>query len=566
VADSFERFVQDYHEHLLENPNACVFLGVDRRLDELPDPSTAAVEAEAGRSRALLGRLDALDRGTLDFDAALDADLARLTLEARVHQASYTFNGRSRHAQLPSAGADIGDGIFLQFVNDPREPAERLGTITRRIEAIPGYLDALLARLDTPVARWTAMDLEKVAELPGLFDTLQAWAVETRWGGRARLEAASARAGTALAEYASRLAALPTTRQLHLDEDDARRIVELKGIDRSLEQLHAMAREYLAETGEVVERLRAGLVRKYGLAPDTTADEVTRFLADRYRVTLLGGRLEAILDRYEAERRRIDAFIAEHDLFPVPAEQDLRIMRTPGFMIPSIPAGAMMPPPAFRPGVRRSLVYLTLSDELVDEHTELSISGMMIHEGIPGHHLQLTWAAMHPSIVRRHYEGMHHAEGWTTMLEDYMLDMGYMGELTDEARFVGKRDISRIGARVAIDLFFMTGEKGFLDVGVPCDLSSDDPFEAAGSLLAAVTGFVPGRVRGELNWYSQERGYPLSYLAGNRMVWELKRNVERDSGLSGVALDRCFHRLYLTSGNMPLTFLRRVFQREGLLR
>ena len=71
-------------------------------------------------------------------------------------------------------------------------------------------------------------------------------------------------------------------------------------------------------------------------------------------VKLTDGRLEDILDRYEEERRRIDAFIGERDLFPVPADQDLRIMRTPGFMTPSIPAGAMMPPPPFRPGVRRS--------------------------------------------------------------------------------------------------------------------------------------------------------------------------------------------------------------------
>jgi uncharacterized protein (DUF885 family) len=565
VPDRFDRFVQDYHRHLLEDPNACVFLGVDERLGELPDPSAAACEARAGRARGLLARLDAIDRAELDFDGNLDADLARLTLEEQVHQATHTFNGRTGHAQKPSAADDIGDGIFLQFVNDPREPAERLDTITSRMQAIPGYLEALLARLDTPVARWTSMDLEKVAALPQLFDTLQRWAVEAGWDGRARLESASDAARSALRDYAAELAKLPTTRQLHLEESDARRIVELRGIDRSLEQLHAMARDFLAETGEIVETLRGRLVKKYGLPAGATADELTRFLADRYRVKLTDGRLEDILDRYEEERRRIDAFIGERDLFPVPADQDLRIMRTPGFMTPSIPAGAMMPPPAFRPGVRRSMVYLTLSAELAAEHTELSIPGMMIHEGIPGHHLQLATASMHPSVIRRHYDGAHHAEGWTTMLEDYMLDMGYMGELTDEARFGGKRDISRIGARVAIDLFFMTGEKDFLDVGVPCDLSSDDPFEAAGNLLAAVTGFVPGRVQGELNWYSQERGYPLSYLTGNRMVWELKRDVERASGLSGIDLDRRFHQLYLVSGNMPVSFLRRVFEHEGLL-
>lgn len=565
MPDSLDRFAQDYHQHLLEDANTCVSMGVDERLGELPDPSAAAHEARASRARGLLARLNAMDRAALDFDGNLDADLARLTLEARVHRATHTFNGRTCHAQRPSAADDIGDGIFLQFVNDPREPAERLHTITSRMQAIPGYLEALLARLDTPVARWTSMELEKVAALPQLFDTLQGWAVESGWDGRARLESASDAARSALLDYAVELAKLPTTSQLHLEEADARRIVELRGIDRSLEQLHAMARDFLAETGEVVEALRGRLVKKHGLPAGATADDLTRFLADRYRVKLTDGRLEDILDRYEEERRRIDAFIGERNLFPVPADQDLRIMRTPGFMTPSIPAGAMMPPPPFRPGVRRSLVYLTLSAELAAEHTELSIPGMMIHEGIPGHHLQLATASMHPSVIRRHYDGAHHAEGWTTMLEDYMLDIGYMGELTDEARFEGKRDISRIGARVAIDLFFMTGEKDFLDVGVPCDLSSDDPFEAAGNLLAAVTGFVPGRVQGELNWYSQERGYPLSYLTGNRMVWELKRDVERASGLSGTDLDRRFHQLYLVSGNMPVSFLRRVFEHEGLL-
>ena len=156
------------------------------------------------------------------------------------------------------------------------------------------------------------------------------------------------------------------------------------------------------------------------------------------------------------------------------------------------------------------------------------------------------------------------------MLEDYMLDMGYMEDLEDEARFIGKHDISRIGARVAIDLFFMTGERKYLDVGVDCDVSSDDPFVAAGSLLQQVTGFSDDRVQSELNWNSKERGYPLSYLTGNVLTWQLKREVteaaaRRSPPLRGVELDREFHRIYLEAGNMPLSMLRQVFEHEGLL-
>jgi uncharacterized protein (DUF885 family) len=395
---------------------------------------------------------------------------------------------------------------------------------------------------------------------------VQGWAREIDWPDEARLSRACASACCELVGYAERLRALETTRQLHLGDETARRIVELRGIDKSFEFLHRMASEFLAENRSSVEGLRGVLAGKYDLPADTGIDELQTFLAGNFALEVPATELTRVLEFYEEERARVLAFIGERDLFPIPADQDMKILRTPGFMTPSIPAGAMMSPPPFREGVRTSLIYLTLSEELLAEHTQLSIPGMMIHEGIPGHHLQLATASAHPSLVRRHVEAMDQAEGWTTMLEDYMLDVGYAGELTDEVRFSTRLDIARIGARVAIDLYFMTGDRGYLEVGVDCDISPDDPFEAAGNLLRAVTGFVPGRVQAELNWYSQERGYPLSYLTGNRMVWELKRDVaDRQAGrISGDDLDRLFHRVFLEAGNMPVRFLRRVFEEQRL--
>ena len=156
------------------------------------------------------------------------------------------------------------------------------------------------------------------------------------------------------------------------------------------------------------------------------------------------------------------------------------------------------------------------------------------------------------------------------MLEDHMLDLGYMEDLADEARFCTKRDLSRIGARVAIDLFFMTGERDYLDVGLGIERGQSDPFAAAGELLATVTGFTPGRVHAELSWYSLERGYPLSYLTGYRLVERLRADVHatqrRERGdLDASRVDRLFFERYLSSGTMPLSFLRRVFREEGLV-
>jgi len=564
---SFSEFEQAYHDHFTTDANRCVFLGVDKLGDCLPNPSLQWAADQAAEAHVLLEQLERLNRADLDFDQRLDCDLAQLGLEGEIFGLTFQFNGRTTLQQLPAAGDEIGDGIFMLFINDPRPSEVRLALIAARLKQVPSYLDTLIQRLDTPVQRWVGIEVEKIDGLTTLFDSIAAWAEQEGWSGTADLREATEEAVSAVAAYRERLQALPTTEQFHVGTEAAARLVSLLGIDKSLDELHQMATHFLSDTQTVIDELHGRLVVKYELNPSTTVAELHAFLSQKYAVQLPSGQLGEVLDRYEKERAQILTYIQERDLFPVFEDQDIKMMQTPEFMAPSIPAGAMMPPAPFREGTRTSLVYLTLSEELLDEHTELSIPNMMIHEGIPGHHLQLATASLHPSIVRNHCSANDHAEGWTTMLEDYMLDLGYMGALTDEARFVGKRDISRIGARVAIDLFFMTGEKRFLDVGVDCDISSDDPFEAAGNLLQAVTGFVPGRVQAELNWYSQERGYPLSYLTGNTLVWELKRDIAKTQHgrLEGLALDRVFHRVYVETGNMPLRFLRGVYEQEGLL-
>ncbi len=560
-------FVDRFHAHRTENPNQRVQLGIDERLGELPDPSLAHAEQRVKTAGLLLGNLDQLPRAALGFDAELDLDLARLLLEAEVFDHSYEFNGKQALCQLPRAGDEIGDGIFMLSVADPRPPPERLRDITSRIERIPDYLRAMLARLDQPVQRWAQMDLEKVHELPTLLGNMQSWAESERWADAPRLAAATATARSALEGYERALGALPTTPHLHIGAASAARLVKLRGIDQSLDELHAMARKFLLETEIEIEALRERLVDKYGLSAETTRAELHRFLNQRFRVQIPSGDFEQVLVRYRQEHERIVRFIQQHDLFPLPEGQALQILATPGFMRPSIPAGAMTPPAPFRSGTATSLIFLTLSEELLDEHTELTIPIMMVHEGVPGHHLQLATASKHPSRIRRHVMANDHAEGWTTMLEDYMLDRGYLEGLRDEARFCAKRDLNRIGARVAIDLFFMTGERDYLDVGMHTERGQSDPFEAAGELLQVVTGFTPGRVQAELNWYSLERGYPLSYLTGNQLVARLRRDLHlaqagRDTP---ERLDRLFFERYLQSGNMPLSFLRRVFQHDGLL-
>jgi uncharacterized protein (DUF885 family) len=564
----YDVLIEKIHDYFTQDGNACISLGVNKNLDLLPDPSLENSKSVVAGGQKLLTDIMSFPRGVLEFDQMLDLDLAALAVEFAVFKHTYTFNGKTEVQQKPTAGDDISNGLFLMFINDPRPAEERLENITARLEKIPQYLTKLIQCLDTPVKRWVNMDIEKVEGLPEFFATIYNWAKEEKYSQMERLKAAIEQAEAALSQYIEQLKAMPATTNFFIGMEQAKQFIKLRGIDKSIEELHRMARDFLQETAKELEILRVKLLEKYELSTDMTLEELHSFLNNKYKVKLEPpDSLSGVIVRYKKERDKITNYLLENDLFPIFQEQSMQIMQTPAFMVPSIPAGAMVSPPPFRAGTKISMVYLTLSQELLDEHTELSIPSMMIHEGIPGHHLQLATAANHPSVIRRHFDALEHAEGWTTMLEDYMLDIGYMGELVDEARFCAKRDISRIGARVAIDLYFMTGDKKYLDVGIEVDVSSDDPFVNAGRLLQKVTGFVAGRVQAELNWYSQERSYPLCYLTGNQLVWELKRDMRQaqQGKLEGVALDKAFHNIYLKSGNMPLTFLRKVFEHEKML-
>ena len=569
---TFHEFVEAFHRHFTRDANRRAQLGIDTNLGDLPDATLAGQAERIEEARSILQLAGNMETQALTDDQRLDIELATLQLQAEVHRGTYEFNSRTEFQQHPDAGAQIGDGIFTIFLVDPRPATQRIDDITSRIEGIPGFLRDTLARLDTPVARWVKMDLECVEELPSFFATIQDWAQREAWPDLPRLALACEQATAALSDYARELAKLPTADNFHIGDAHARDVVRLSGIDLTLEQLHALARDYLSEVGATIEASRQQLVRKHGLDANMSAAELHEWLNRKYRVNvdISGNDFTPILNRYHEEREKILEFIRERDLFPVLDDQDMQIVQTPDFMVPLIPAGAMTGPAAFREGTRISQIFLTLTADRIDDHTELGIPMMMVHEGIPGHHLHLATGRVHDSVIRRHAYASDQAEGWTTMLEDYMLDQGYLGDLKEEALFSGKRDISRIGARVAIDLFFMTGDRKYLDVGVDCDTSSDDPFRAAAELLKAVTGFSEARAQAELNWYSTERGIPLTYLTGNKLVWDLKGDVTqhcqtRSQPLSGIELDREFHRAFLRAGLMPVRFMREVFRREDLL-
>lgn len=544
----YKIFEQQALDFLTLDPNFCASNGVEKNLGDLPDPGKNQRLKTQGKLKMfnkLLKEVEAQDKQE-EQDLKLWAlyfEQMRLDLELEIDQIPKIM-------RLPHAFGEIVDPIFLFFINDPRPASARIINIISRLNKSMGYIQSYVKNLRTPVKRWVEIELDAISGFDTFANSLREWAEKENFPKLNLLDDAITTAKSAFQFYKRFLADIDKTENFFLGEDQMKQVIAARGIELDPEEIHQIAKKFLKENAEEVENLRSKLVEKYSLSRETDAAQLQEFLSEKFATPY--NDFEDIIVRYQKEQNNILKWLSERKLFPIFENQTLEIMRTPKFMEPSIPAGAMLCPLSLREGMRKSVIYLTLREELLAEHTELSIPNMMIHEGIPGHHLHLATATNHSSAIRRFMPCNDLAEGWTTMLEDYMLDQGYCSELADEVRFIAKRDIARIGARVAIDLYFMSGDKKYLDVGVKVDLSSDDPFVAAGNLLEKVTGFVPARVQAELNWYSQESGYPMSYLIGNHLMKQLKRDFLAEHKSD----DFSFHSYILSQGKAPLAFLK----------
>ena len=138
-----------------------------------------------------------------------------------------------------------------------------------------------------------------------------------------------------------------------------------------------------------------------------------------------------LIDWCRAEVGRIEAFCREQDVIGL-AEEPLSIVWTPVFMRAYGRAFLDCPGPLDK-GLQ-SHFFITPPD---DDATPESIESYMredndrmlrllcIHEGVPGHYLQLAWSNRSPSLVRTIFSDGMFAEGWACYVEQVLMDLGY---------------------------------------------------------------------------------------------------------------------------------------------
>lgn len=138
-----------------------------------------------------------------------------------------------------------------------------------------------------------------------------------------------------------------------------------------------------------------------------------------------------LLDLCRAEVARIEDFCRRHGLITL-ADEPLSIIWTPVFMRAYGRAFLDSPGPLDRGQQSHFLITPPADDATPDEiasymreDNDRMLRLLCIHEGVPGHYLQLAVSNRCPSLVRTVFGDGMFAEGWAVYITQVMIDAGY---------------------------------------------------------------------------------------------------------------------------------------------
>jgi uncharacterized protein (DUF885 family) len=530
--DAFYDLVEARLRRIVQaNPVVATGLGIHDYDDTLGDGGRDALLAELAADRAHLTAIETLDPAALSVGVRFERELEMHNVRREILDADVIRIWERRSLALDT----IGDGLFLLFARDHAPLAERLESITGRLEALPLYLDEARSRATVPQVRlWQDVEIETSAELPLFLEEISAAADVLAPAERRRLDRAVDAAKVAVDLYGTWLEgtlaggtdAWPVGRERH----DA--IVAHRAFD-------GLDADAILELGW--EKLAEEKAARQAAAREVDPDVPEAVVVDRIKSDQPAGFDEA-LAAYSGAMLRARAHLLDHDLVSIPDDERIDVVATPTYLRNVIPFAAYFAPANFDDDAKGIYVVTPSvggNPNAMREHNLASISNTSIHEAYPGHHLQLDVARRHPSLTRLMTDAPEFVEGWGMYSELMMREHGF----DDDPRYrvVMHTDAIWRACRMILDVRMHRGE---LSVG------------EATEFLVEHTQFERSNARAEVHWYTYRPTYPLSYLLGRTLLLDLRADEERRLGAEFSLKD--FHDTLLRNGSLPISFHRRL--------
>lgn len=520
---------ETYVEGMLAfRPTTATLLGDHRYDHELGDPSTEAVEDYARLLRTLLSGLRSTPSDALDGEAAIERRLLRSVLETElldIEEIRIWDRHPSRFLDPPL------DGCFGLLIADHLPADDRAESLVARLEQVPTFLSQGRAAVEAAPEIYVETALETAHAGAAFFaETVVDWVSDHAPDHLDVIRAVTGPAIAAYEEVMDWLEDMPRLGDFAIGgEHFAARLRIAHLLDESPDDLAARGEQILRST---IEELAE--VAQHRDPQRSWREQIAALKDDHPSPSDLIAAYERAMGWTRAETTRTG-------LVPMPPGDPVLVVEpTPRPWRATIPYAAYLSPPPFASGAPGRF-WVTPPDDDIDEeelaellrgHGAASIAVTAVHEGYPGHHLQLSWANAHRSRLRRIVDAPMFVEGWGFYCEDLFHEHGLYD---DAARLWQLKDQLWRALRVV------------LDVDLHC---GDEDVDGAVRALVEIADLEAPNARVEVRRYAETPTYPLSYAIGKAEFVAMRDRVQDAEGESFD--ERRFHERLLRNGTLPI--------------
>ena len=533
----FEELAQQGLKKFLEkNPDYATHLGLHEPYDYLlPDGSTERLKENLQMMEEWIKQLNEnINREELNDEHKIDWEV----IEKAYEMWKFDFFELRRHELDPDAFGMLGGLIFIMFTRNYAPFEKRIDAIAARLEKTPKFLEEFRSRFENsqPVKLWTEIAIETAQNMSGLFHFILA----TTKGKVSdhvyeRLAKAVQNLQPALKTHMEWLQGLlqKSKEEWAIGKEKFEKLLKLRELGLSSDEIYQLGIKYLAELKAEREKLAQQI------APGKSVEEVFKQIESNAPKTFEEA-LEFTRKTMEEARR----FVQEKNIATVYPEDVLLVEETPAFLAPVIPFAALMMPAKFdKPQIGIYIVTRPKDPANIGKHLNYpSIKNTAVHEAFPGHFLQGA-ISNRGSFIRLLAEGTETVEGWAHYCEELMREKGFITDL--ETRFIQINDMIWRAVRIIVDVKLSRGEMSF---------------EEAVEMLVKEAGMSREAAVAEVKRYTQTPGYQLSYLLGKHLILKLKEEVKQKMG--DKFDEKFFHDTITANGYLPISMLRKIFERK----
>jgi uncharacterized protein (DUF885 family) len=543
-------FFKNYlEEHFRQQPLDATQLG-DHRFDSaLDDISPPARDSWLALARRTLKELPGqADYKRLTRDGQIDFEIFQHELRTQIWLAENThpFEEDPR-----IYGSYINDGVYLLLTHSTLPKETNVSNCLSRMAEIPRIIAAAKTTLTHPPKailetairqnRGAISFYEKgIFELAGQTEQLD------------QLKSAAAVVVAQLKDYQKFLEGdliSRATGQWRLGERRFNRKLELTlDCGRSADQVLADAQAEFGRVRSEMYVVARQLWPAYFPGTVLSADDaegrretITRVID---AVSQEHGQPENLVADAQATVEKIKAFIRERRYLRLPEPDQCQVIEMPEFRRGNTLAYLENAPPLDPKASSYYAVSPPPSDwtaeqvsSFLEEYNSQMLQILTIHEGYPGHYVQLERANRNPSLIRRAYQSGPFVEGWAVYGEVTMLNEGYGGG-DPRLRLMQQK------------FYLRTVANAILDHQMHCTQISD---EEAMKFLTEEAFQSEGEAKLKLIRAKQSSTQLSSYFVGRMAHYRLHQQIERELGRD-FDLAR-YHEAVLSHGSVPVKYL-----------